>query len=305
MKAREQRSSAPSLADAVGTTWTRFWFTPVGPWPLALVRILGGLLALTLWASYARDLEMWFGPHGMISPALLGAWRSPYAVSLFDGTTTAVGLLVAYGLGGLVLLALTIGLATPVTTVAGAVVFASLLHRGPMLVGPADDVVALILWCLAIGRSGDALSVDRAIARWLGRPAPAPSVRTGIALGLVRVHAAVIAGAAALAQLGGGVWWDGTAAWWLAARAESRLVDLTGVFLQSEYLVNLVTHVIVLFEIAFAAGLWLPATRRVIVPAGFVAWPVIGVVAGEPSWGLAMAVLTLGCVVPGESRESR
>ncbi len=305
MKGRGQRPATPALADEIGATWMRYWFTPAGPWPLALVRILGGLLALALWGSYAWDLETWFGPHGMISPALLDAWRSPYAVSLFDGTTTAAGLPVAYGLGGLVLLALTIGLATPVTTVAGAVVFASLLHRGPMLVGPADDAVAVILWCLAIGRSGDAFSVDRWLARWLGRPAPAPSVRTGIALGLVRVHAAVIAGAAALAQLGGGVWWNGTAAWWLAARADSPLVDLTGVFLQSEYLMNLVTHAIVIFEIAFAAGLWIPAARRVIVPAGLVAWPLIGVIAGEPSWGLAMAVLTLGCVVPGESRESR
>lgn len=295
MKALDQPSSAPSLVDAIGTTWTRFWFTPAGPWSLAIVRILGGILALALWASYAWDLETWFGTHGMISPALLDGWRSPFAVSLFDATTTTAGLLVAYVLGGLVLLAVTIGLATPVTTVLGAIGFASLLHRGPMLVGPADDVVAVILWCLAIGRSGDVLSVDRAIAAALGRPAPQPSVRTQIALGLLRVHAAVIAGAAALAQLKGDVWWTGTAAWWLAARADSPLVDLTGAFLRSEYLVNLVTHAIVVFEILFAAGLWFPAARRVLVPVALGAWPLIGLVAGEPFWGLAMAVLALGC----------
>lgn len=296
MKALDQPLSAPPLADWVGTTWTRFWFTPAGPWPLAIVRVLGGLLAIALWLSYAWDLETWFGPHGMISPTLLEAWRSPYAVSLFDGTSTSAGLTFAYGLGGLVLLAMTIGLATPVTTLLGAIAFASLLHRGPMLVGPADDVVAVILWCLAIGRSGDALSVDRAISGWLGRPVPQPSVRTQIALGLLRVHAAVIAGTAALAQLKGDVWWNGTAAWWLAARAESPLVDFTGVFLQSEYLMNLVTHAIVVFEIAFAVGLWFPTMRRVVVLAALVAWPLVGMVAGEPLWGLAMAVLAVGCL---------
>jgi len=301
MKKLARVSAATSLADSIGATWTEFWFTPAGPWPLALVRILGGLLALALWGSYAWDLETWFGPFGMISSGLLDAWRSPYAGSLFDLTTSSAGVLIAYGFGGLVLLAMTIGLATPVTTVLGAIAFASLLHRGPMLVGPADDVVAVILWCLAIGRSGDALSVDRFIGGWLGRPTPQPSIRTGIALGLLRVHAAVIAGAAALAQLKGDVWWNGTAAWWLTARAESSLVDLTGAFLRSEYLMNLVTHAIVVFEILFAVGLWFPAARRVVVPVGLVAWPLVGVIAGEPFWGLAMAVLTLGSRSCGET----
>jgi hypothetical protein len=168
MKTPTRVSAASSLTASIGATWTRFWFTPAEPWPLAVVRILGGLLALALWASYAGDLETWFGPFGMISPALLGAWRSPYAVSLFDLTTSSAGLAVAYGLGGLVLVAVTIGLATPVTTVLGAIAFAAILHRGPMLVGPADDVVAVILWCLAIGRSGDSLSVDRLVGAWRG-----------------------------------------------------------------------------------------------------------------------------------------
>jgi len=86
------------------------------------------------------------------------------------------------------------------------------------------------------------------------------------------------------------VWWNGTAVWWLAARVDSRLVDLTGTFLASEYLMNLVTHGIVIFEILFAGGLWFPATRRFVARAGLVAWPLIGVLAAEPFWGLAMAI---------------
>jgi hypothetical protein len=73
-------------------------------------------------------------------------------------------------------------------------------------------------------------------------------------------------------------------------------VDLTGAFLASEYLVNLVTHAIVAFEILFAVGLWFPAARRVIVPLGIVAWPLVGIVGGEPLWGLALAVLAVGCL---------
>jgi hypothetical protein len=301
MTATKSTAALPALADAIGETWMRFWFTPAGPWPLALVRILGGLVALALWTSYAWDLETWFGPQGMISPALLAAWRSPWAISLFDFAAPPAALWLGYAAGGLVLLALTIGLATPLTAPLGALAFTTLLHRGPMLAGPADDVTAVILWCLAIGRSGDALSVDRLIGGWRGGAAPGATLRTRIALGLIQVHAAVIAAAAVLAQLRGDVWWNGTAAWWLAARADSRLVDLTGAFLASEYLVNLVTHAIVAFEILFAVGLWFPTVRRVVVPLGIVAWPLVGVVAGEPLWGLAMAVLATGCL-PSDRR---
>jgi len=300
MNASHRPAALPALADAIGETWTRFWFTPAGPWPLALVRILGGLLALALWASYAWDLETWFGPAGMISPELLAAWRSPFAASLFDLATSPSALWLGYIAVGLVLLALTIGLATPLTAPLGALAFTTLLHRGPMLVGPADDVAAVILWCLAIGRSGDALSIDRLIREWRGRTQPGSTIRTRIALGLIQVHAAVVAAAAVLAQLKGDVWWNGTAAWWLAARVESQLVDLTGAFLASEYLMNLVTHAIVGFEILFAAGLWFAAARRAVVPLGIVAWPLVGVMAGEPLWGLALAVLAVGCLPSGQ-----
>jgi hypothetical protein len=204
-----------------------------------------------------------------------------------------------YAAGAVVLALLTVGLATPVVSILAAIFFSSLLHRGPMLAGPADDVVAVILWCLAIGRSGDAFAIDSLLAARSGGRAPALSVRTRVALGLLQVHASVIAAAAALAQLKGDVWWDGTAVWWLAARSDSRLVDLTGLFIRSEYLTNLVTHAIPLFELTFAIGLWFLPLRRVLVPVSCVAWPLIGVLAGEPFWGLAMGVLAVAFVRRG------
>ncbi|MFN9272756.1 MAG: hypothetical protein ACK6DO_07020 [Planctomycetia bacterium] len=286
------REGEHSIADAIGATWNRYWFTPAEAWQLAIVRILAGCLALALWWSYFNDLEAWFGPAGIISRELLSGWRSPWAVSLFDLVSAPASLRAAWFVGAIVLAMLTAGLATPVVSVLAAILFSSLLHRGPMLDGPADDVVAVMLWCLAIGRSGDALSVDRLLAARAGRPAPSPTVRTRVALGLLQVHAAVIATVAAVAQLKGDVWWDGTAAWWLATRSGSRVVDLTGLLAQSEYLTNLVTHAIPLWELLFAAGIWFVPLRRLLIPAALVAWPLIGIIAGEPAWGLALAALS-------------
>ena len=139
------------LPRSVGDTWNRFWFEPVDALPLAFIRVLAGTMAIVLWASYALDLEAWFGPQGIVSAELIGQWRSPWGLSLFDAATTRASLWAVYAAGGAVLVLMTLGVGTAVTTVLGAVFFTSLLQRGPMLVGPADDVTAVLLWCVAIG----------------------------------------------------------------------------------------------------------------------------------------------------------
>ena len=277
--------------------WLAFWFTPADPRPLAVVRIMAAGIGLLLLWSYAADLQAWFGPDGMIDPATAAAWRSPFGFSVYDFATSAAAVRFVFAATVVVFLLLLVGLGTPVVSLLAPVLWASLLHRGPMLAGAADDCLAVLLWCLAIGRSGRALSVDQLLAARNGRAASTPSVRCRIAEGLLQVHAAVIAAAAAVAQLKGDVWWNGTAAWWLAVRQDSRLVDLTGPLAASEYLMNLVTHVIPLFEILFAIGIWPAATRRPIARAGLVAWPLIGLLAGEPLWGLTLAALGLPAAV--------
>lgn len=282
----------PSGLAAVGETWLAFWFTPADPRPLALVRILTGLLGLALAGSYTADLEAWFGPGGMIPTASMG--RSGPTVSLFGLATSAVAVRAVFAILVAALVAVTIGLAGRLACLVAAVLWAALLNRGPALGGPADDCLAVLLWCVTVGPSAAVWSLDRWIRDRRGSPPATASPWARVALGLVRVHAVAITVGMLLAQLKGDAWWDGTAAWWLSARSQSRLVDLTGLYRGSEYLMNLVTHGIVAFEIVFAGGLWLNSTRRFVARMGLVAWPLIGVLAGEPFWGLGLAI----CCVP-------
>lgn len=284
----------PSSVDDLAVSWNRFWFTPAAPVTLARVRVLAGILGMLLAWTWLDDVVVWFGPEGMVSREVIEVWRSERALSIFDAVTSPSllrGLLLA-GMGLFLLLA--VGAATPVVAPLAALFHASLLHRGPLLAGPGDDVLAVILWCLVVGRSGDTLSVDAALAGTAGRPA-APSWRNRTALGLLRVHASVLAAAALVSQLKADVWWDGTAAGLLAVREGSR-IDFAGAFAASTYLTNLVTHAITLFEIGFAAGVWPRRTRRVAAALGIVGWPLVGLLAGEPAWGAAMAILATACL---------
>ena len=282
---------------AMAAAWNSFWFTPVGSRPLAFVRIGAAALAIALWWSYAADVLSWFGPAGVLPADTVRQWRSPAGFSLFDvaGSSTAVAVL--FGALGAALVLLLVGLGTPVAAVVAAVLWASLLNRGPMLAGPADDCVAILLWCLAIFPAGDHLSIDRWLRDRCGLPAAGPTWRASIVQGLLQVHATAITVASLLAQLKGDAWWDGLAAWYLAAGPQSRLSGLLPVMEQSEYLTNLLTHGITAFELLFAVGLWFAPTQRLVARVGLVAWPLIGMLAGEPWWGVAMALFAVPLAV--------
>jgi hypothetical protein len=55
--------------------WTRFWFTPADPTPLALVRICVGLVVLYMHAAYSLDLQDFFGPGAWADQAELNDFR--------------------------------------------------------------------------------------------------------------------------------------------------------------------------------------------------------------------------------------
>jgi len=289
-------SSGAGIA-ALGDAWTRFWFSPADSRPLALVRIGAAAIALVAWWSYAADLQAWFGPAGILPADAMREWRSPCGFSLFDWAASPVALTVLFGATGVVLALLLVGFTTPVVAPLAAVLWASLLHRGPMLAGPADDCLSILLWCLAIGPAGEHFSFDSWLGGRANRSAPRPGWRASISQGLLQVHATAIAAAAVLAQFKGDVWWNGLAAWYLAASPRSGAGDLLPLLERSEYLTNLFTHGVTAFEIFFAIGLWCGPTQRFVARIGLIGWPLVGLLAGEPLWGLAMALFALPLAV--------
>ena len=278
---------------ALGDVWNRFWFSPADSRPLAVVRIGAAAIAVSLWWSYAADLQAWFGPTGVLPADTVREWRSPFGFSLFDWAATPTALTMLFTATGVVFSLLLAGFATPVVAPLAAVLWASLLHRGPMLAGPADDCLSVLLWCLAIGPAGDHFSIDRWLANRATRPAPAARWRASLSQGLLRVYASAITLAALLAQFKGDVWWNGLAAWYLAAGPRGGAAGLMPLLDRSEYLTNLLTHGVTAFEIVYAIGLWFAPTQRLVARIGLVGWPLVGLLAGEPVWGLAMALFAL------------
>jgi hypothetical protein len=304
-----------TLTSRFGAGWTRFWFTPSDAIVLSLVRVLTALVALWWYLSLLPDLQAWFGPNGIFSLDVALQARevsdARFAFSLFDYVHSAAQLWVVYCLGIAALAMMLFGLFSRITTIVSFIYVLSIIHRAPVLARFVDDILPLLMFYLCLGPSGANYSIDALLRRRRnervigGSASIAPNIvyssGATVAIRLMQIHLALIYGAMVIAQLQGAAWWQGTAVWWLMARPESRLIDLTGLShmgLAFEYLVNFLTHAIVLYELCFVFLIWNPLARPILLVLGAFMWIGLALIGGSVSFAIIMLVANLALLSP-------
>jgi hypothetical protein len=306
-----------TLCSRFGSAWTRFWFTPSDPIVLSLIRVLVGLVAIWWYLGYYTDLQAWLGPNGLFPLEMTQQMRTDetgtqhFAFSILDYVGSASELWFVYGLGLAALVLMTLGIFTRASTIASLVFVLSFIHRGPILARPADDILVMLLFYLCIGPSGANFSIDARLRERRQRSAfpqsaaLPPMVRLSsaatVATRLMQIHLCLIYAATVVAQLQVETWWQGTAVWWLMARPDSRLVDLTALSrmgLTFEYFVNFCTHAVVLYEICFALLAWNSLARPILLVLGLFVWTGIALVGGAVTFAVAMLIANLAFLRP-------
>jgi hypothetical protein len=255
------------LALAAGRAWRRFFFTPADAAPLGLIRIGVGLLCLWNHVIVGLDLRANLGSDGWADPAALrafwSAWKwhpRPWSLWLLVPDrfldVAWVGCL-------LVLILFTLGLFSRGTAVLTWLILVSTSRRAPVLYFGFDEVLMTWTMYLAVsGASGQALSLDRLLAR-RGHPAasdPQPTVSANLGLRLIQLHLCLIYGAAGLSKLMGRAWWNGSAVLMILLSPEYRVGDFTWLA-GSAYLLNFLTHATVALEIVYPVLVWFPICR--------------------------------------------
>ncbi len=286
--------SARALAEA----WNAFWFTPADPTLLGLIRIFTGLMLLYTHAVWGLALESFFGPRGWLSPELVRTIQhDQYTYSFWwlvpDG---GAGMWLAYGLSMLVLALFTLGLWTRLTSILSLLVVLSFVQRAPEAMFGLDQINCMLTLYLAIGPSGQALSLDRLRvvrrARENGTEAELlPSASANLALRLINVHMCVIYFFAGISKLQGEAWWTGEAMWQALSNLEYQTADMTWLAWHP-WILNLLTHVCVLWEISFCVLIWRPRLRPLVLAGAVLLHAGIGACLGMWTFALIMLV---GC----------
>jgi hypothetical protein len=296
-------------AHALYDPWRHFWFTPADPTPLALMRILFGGMLLYTQIVWGLNLEGFVGADGWQGATLVRTLQSDQFAWSFWWWIPH-GLHLTAHIGCLAILALfLLGAFTPVTSVLAYLITISYASRAPMANYGLDQINGLAALYLAIGPSGRRLSIDRWRERYRAARAQIaqglepvvapiePSARANLALRLVQVHLCVIYVFACLSKLQGESWWNGTAIWQAVSNLEYQSRDVTWLAWYP-WLVNLLTHATIAWEMTFWALVWRPKLRPFVLAAGTAIHLGIGAFMGMWTFGLAV-IFAYVAFIPG------
>lgn len=303
------------LARSIARGWDAFVFTPSDPTPLGLIRVCCGLLLGWNLVVYAIDLSAFFGRTGWMNLEIVEAFRSeqmPRAWSFWFLVPDSMLWPVWFACLAIVC-AFTLGAWSRWTAILAWAIAASTARRAPIALYGFDDVLSTWLLYLAVsGASGQAVSLDRFVARWkrnraevasrrkdgrwtASRGAPLPTTSANIGLRLIQCHLALIYGLSGLSKFQDVGWWNGTAIWGTLASGEFRLFDLTWLAAYP-MLLNAMTHAALFFETSYPVLVWVKPARPLVL-AGVAAMHLgIGLTLGLFEFGAAMLAANLAFV---------
>jgi hypothetical protein len=281
-------------------SWNAFWYTPVDPTLLGLIRIALGLMLIYNHAIWGLVLNDFFGADAWINRQLVdvmltndGLFPSHYAYSVW-WLIPPRWIWPAYTVMMAILCLFTIGLWTRVMSILALAVVISFVNRVPEALFGLDKINVVLTIYLAVGPSGAALSVDRWLARRRRPDAPvhpAPCIGANFALRLIQVHMCIIYAFAGLSKLQGAAWWNGHAMWLAFGNLEYQSADMTWLAWHPR-LVEFLTHLTSLWEISFGVLIWVRFWRPLILTASLFMHLGIGYCLGLWTFSIIMLV---GC----------
>ena len=178
-----------------------------------------------------------------------------------------------------------------------------------MLTAQLEPVLTMVTAYLCLAPTGRYLSLDAVLGRnkrlrsrrMIGADLHKRSLSANISTRLIQLHVAGFYLMIGLNMLAADVWWAGEAIWWLIARSESRLVDLTG--LANWFLVvNVWTHAVVAYLLSFGLLAWHRLARPLLLVLGLIIWMSLAVITGLVLWCVMMCLAGLIFVEPDQFR---
>ncbi len=302
-------SAASESAACPSITWADFWFAPRPSYRLATIRVVTGSLLVAYFLAYATQLGAWLpGSGGVASSGTVDRLltRGWWEFSIFDYCRTLTAVRIVHGVALMAAVAMTLGIFTRWSTILAWLLFLSYFHRMPFANGLAEPFFAMLLPYLAINPGRWSVSVDRWWQERKGGEIPGETCWSAtFATRLIQLHLTGLILMTVTNRLAGEPWWSGMSVWWLIAKTETRLIDLTGLAGEPRfYLVNLWTHLIVAVELSAVALLWIPRTRSWTILGLCGVWASLLLLTGDVLWvGLSCAAVS--AFGPAERRRGR
>ena len=245
------------------TGWCSFWFGTGSPIPVALFRIVFGVLVLCFYWWISPEAISFFGQHAIVRPETTAAWmQSPMldVLAFFPKDdlwlNAMLGLLVVCGV------CLTLGIFSRASAFLIYLIILSLDSRNHFVLNSGIRIMCFMCLFLAFSRCGEALSFKRLFGIWrLNNPEFGPA-RDGSVFGqrLIQVQLALVYWSASCWKLNGQTWIDGTAIFYTTHLLQFQRFSVP-YLLDHLWTSRLLTWFALAFEVSFPILIWIKEFR--------------------------------------------
>jgi hypothetical protein len=276
---------------AVGRAWRLFWFEPQAMYPLGLVRIAFGAVAL-LWALWLLPIRNGLlDAHGVTptQPSDAHTW------GIFQIWNTNAALLIGIIVLLLAAFALMVGWHSRLAAVVVCVLILSFERRASWTFNGGDVLMRIEALFLAISPCGAALSLDqrRRTGRfWSAQTRPNWPIR------LFQIQLSLIYLSAARTKFAGETWTNGTAVSYALRIDDMQRVPLPHWFVTNALAMNAMTWGAMAIELAVGILVWWPRCRPWVLSAGVLLHVMVDVHIQIGIFSYAIFVMYLAWISP-------
>jgi hypothetical protein len=276
---------------AVGRAWRLFWFEPQAMYPLGLVRIAFGAVAL-LWALWLLPMRNGLlDAHGVTptQPSDAHTW------GIFQIWNTNAAMLIGIIVLLLAAFALMVGWHSRLAAVVVCVLILSFERRASWTFNGGDVLMRIEALFLAISPCGAALSLDqrRRTGRfWSAQTRPNWPIR------LFQIQLSLTYLSAARTKFAGETWTNGTAVSYALRIEDMQRVPLPHWFVTNALAMNAMTWGAMAIELAVGILVWWPRCRPWVLSAGVLMHVMIDVHIQIGIFSYAIFVMYLAWISP-------
>jgi hypothetical protein len=248
--------------------WNAFFFSPQSPVPIALFRILYGLLVIATLMLLQPDWLTWYGPHAWVSLPTMHTLEPGTRLNLFTVIPQKdpwIEALFWAFLGSALLL--TVGLLTRLNSVVVFLCLASIQQRNLYITHGGDTFLRVAGFFLIFAPAGAAFSVDRLIRIWRGKEGAHVQPRSPWAQRMIQFELALLYFASFCWKVQGAPWVQGTALYYVYHLDELHRFPVPSWFLRPTML-KLGSWAALALEFSLGVLIWVRDLRYILLALG-------------------------------------
>jgi len=278
--------------------WNRFFFEPISPLPMAVYRILLGLLVLANQLLLLPDVMTWFSDRGALSFATARRVSGGSGLNVFNFLPHGDAMVwIVFVLSCFAAISLAAGFFTRTSAFLTFLFFVTLDHRNPMILNSGDTFLRLGTFFVMFSHAGRALSVDEWRRRKRGEKSA--TAYPPWAMRVLQVQLSFVYFYAFIWKISGTMWMSGTAVYYTSRLFEFWRFPVPYVF-EHFWTIKLWTWGTLLIEFALGTLVWIKELRYAVLLAGILLHIGIDYSMNIPLFGFIMASAYVTFVDPAD-----